>query len=132
MKLRIKGNSIRLRLGQSEVKRLQSSGAIEECTVFGPSAEQRFVYAICASSEQRGVSADFMGRRLTICAPLSGILRLASTDQVGIHAVQQTGDGNELKILIEKDFECTDAPADDSQKDAFPRHPSDSARAAGK
>jgi len=132
MKLRIKGNSIRLRLGQSEVQRLAIEGFVEEFTVFGPSAEHRLVYAIYAFSAQHSVSVTFAGRRLVICVPSSEIHVWATTDQVGISALQQAGDGNELRILIEKDFECIDAPSDESQEDAFPHPQFDAACSAGR
>jgi hypothetical protein len=120
MKLRIKGNSIRLRLGRSEVKRLSSGGAVEESTVFGPFAEERFVYAICASHENSIVSASFADRCLLVRVPWRQIQKWADTDEVGIQALQRTGDEEWLQILIEKDFECVEAPAGESQEDAFP------------
>jgi hypothetical protein len=118
----MKGNSVRLRLGQSEVKRLAIEGIVEESTAFGPSTDHRFVYTICALPEQQGVSASFTDGRLVICVPTSEILQWATTDQVGIDALQQNGDGTELRIVIEKDFECMEARARESQEDAFP-HP---------
>jgi hypothetical protein len=120
MKLRIKGNSIRLRLGQSEVRRLATDGAVEEFTAFGPTDEQRFVYAICASSEEPGVSASFSDRRMVIRVPESVIHSWITTDQVSIEALQRTGSSDDLRILIEKDFAFIEAPADESQDDAFP------------
>jgi len=123
MKLRLKGNSIRLRLGQSEVQRLATIGAVEESTAFGPSAAHRFLYAVRASSEEHdGMSASLSGRCLVISIPQTEIHQWASTDQVAIRAVQPTGADTELRILIEKDFECIDAPPEESQEDAFP-HP---------
>ena len=130
MKLRIKGNSIRLRLGQSEVRRLAIDGTIEESTVFGPAAEQRFAYALCASSDEHDVTASFAGQRLVISVPSSEIREWATTDQVGISALQHTGDSG-LRILIEKDFECIDAPTEESQEDAFPHPQFDAACTAG-
>ncbi|SRR5712691_9884161 len=123
MKLRIKGNSIRLRLGRSEVLRLAIDEKVEESTAFGPSEAQRFDYALCASGEGSGVSASFADRRMVIRIPRSMIQQWVTTDQVGIHAIQRTGeDGGELRILIEKDFECIEASPGESQEDAFP-HP---------
>ena len=122
MKLKIKGNSIRLRLGQSEVRRLAIDGKIEETTVFGPSKEERFAYALVISPELADVSASYADRRIVIRVPTGVIHRWAETDQVSIHAVQRTADESDLLILIEKDFECIDAPSDESQEDAFP-HP---------
>jgi hypothetical protein len=120
MKLRIKGNSIRLRLGRSEVRRLGIDGIVEESTVFGPSRQECFAYALSASSDVSVVSASFADRRLMIRAPLGMIHQWATTDQVGIQALQRTGNNDGLAILIEKDFECIEAPPGESQEDAFP------------
>jgi len=57
---------------------------------------------------------------MVISVPRSIIREWAGTDQVSIHARQPTGDDGDLRILIEKDFECVDAPPDESQEDAFP------------
>jgi hypothetical protein len=120
MKLRIKGNSIRLRLGQSEVRRLAIDGVVQESTPFGPSKQECFIYAICASPDVTVVSANFADRRLVIRVPSGMIHQWAATDQVGIHAIKRNSDDGELRILIEKDFGCIDAPSDESQEDAFP------------
>ena len=120
MKLRIKGNSIRLRLGQSEVRRLAIDGTVEESTMFGPSKSQRFGYALRVSLGEHGVTASFTNRRMIVGVPVRIIQQWMTTDQVSIHAIQGTGDDGELRILIEKDFECIDAPSEKSQEDAFP------------
>jgi hypothetical protein len=120
MKLRIKGNSLRLRLGQSEVRRLAEEGSIEELTVFGPSRKQHFGYVLCSSSEELAVSARIADQRIVVCAPADIVQRWVTTDQVSIDALQHTGEGGELRILIEKDFECVDGAEDESQEDAFP------------
>jgi hypothetical protein len=122
MKLRIKGNSIRLRLGRSEVRRLATDGMLEESTAFGPSKEQCLVYALCVSDDEPDICATFGDRRIVIQVPAKVAHQWVTTEQVGIQATQQTGDGGELQILIEKDFECIEAPSDESQEDAFP-HP---------
>lgn len=120
MKLRIKGNFIRFRLGQSEVRRLAIDGTVEESTVFGPSIKNRLDYVLCASPDGQDVAASFTDRLIIVEIPRSMIHVWTTTDQVGIRATQPTGDDNELLILIEKDFECIDAPPGDSQEDAFP------------
>ena len=120
MKLRIKGNSIRLRLGQSEVRRLATDGTVEEFTDFGPLPEQRFGYSICQSAQSPDVTASFAERRLVIRIPSSVIHHWVATAQVSIEAIQNTGNDSELRILIEKDFKCIDTPPGESQEDAFP------------
>lgn len=120
MKLRIKGNSIRLRLGRSEVRRLATEGIVEESTAFGASQKERLGYSIRASPEFHIVSTSFADRRIVVCVPRSLVQSWAATDQVGIQTTQSTGAG-ELQILIEKDFECIEPMPGESQEDAFPR-----------
>ena len=120
MKLRIKGNSIRLRLGQSEMRRLLSEGIVSESTTFDLFLGQRLEYVLCTASNLLGMTASFEGGRILVRMPVSVMRNWAGTDQVGVETTQIGGDGCELKILVEKDFECIDAPHDESQEDAFP------------
>src|SRR4051812_11293983 len=101
MKLRIKGNSIRLRLGPSEVLQLLLDGALEEATEFGPVHADRFSYALHATDESFDVIASFAGGRMMVRVPKDVIDRWATTGQVSIDALQRTGDGGDLRILIE-------------------------------
>jgi hypothetical protein len=121
VKLRVRADSIRLRLGQSEVQRLADEGRVEERTHFTPGAPA-LVYALRtdASSDTGSISAAFDGGALVVTVPRAVALRWASTEQVGLEASQPAGNGETLRILIEKDFECVDAPTDESQADAFP------------
>jgi hypothetical protein len=120
MKLRIKGNSIRLRLGRTDVQRLSLEGLVEEHTDFGPSSDGRLTCVLEASLTDSKVSARFAGGRLEVHVPDDLVDRWAESDEVSIDSVQPTSDGDELRILIEKDFECIDGPPDGSQQDAFP------------
>jgi hypothetical protein len=123
MKLRIRGNSIRFRLGQSEVCRLATEGMIEELTDFGPHSGQRLGYALHATFQDPDIRARFVEGRVVVSIPALAIHKWARTDQVGISAIQPIDDEHNLKILIEKDFECVDRSSDasaESQEDAFP------------
>jgi hypothetical protein len=120
MKLRIKGNSIRMRLGQSEVRRLASEGVIAEFTDFGAFSPEHFGYALHVTFEDPTISARFADGRVIVRVPAGAIRLWAETEQSDIRAVQRTTDGSELRILIEKDLECIEVPADESQEDAFP------------
>ncbi len=121
MKLRIKGNSIRLRLGRSEVRRMLDQGIVEESTIFNISGSQRLKYVLCAGPNLPAVTASFEDGRIIVRIPNALMHQWAETGQVGIESIQVGCDGGALKILIEKDFECVDA-TDESQEDAFP-HP---------
>jgi hypothetical protein len=132
MKLRIKGNLIRLRLGQSEVRRMRDEGIVEESTTFGIWGRQRLDYALCTGPNLLAVTASFDDGRIIVRVPAALMQDWARTDQVGIESIQEGGDGSTLKILIEKDFECIEAPRDESQEDSYPHPQLSAACAAGK
>jgi hypothetical protein len=121
MKLRIRGNSIRLRLGQSEVARMITRGVVEESTTFDVARRQRLEYVLCSAPDSPAVTATFDDGRVVVRVPTEQVRLWGVTDQVAINAVQTASDGGVLKILIEKDFECIDAPVGESQDDAFRR-----------
>jgi hypothetical protein len=120
MKLRIKGNSIRLRLGQSEVRRLLSEGIVSESTTFDLCLGQRLEYVLCTASNLLAMTASFEDGRIMVRMPVGLMRNWAATEEVGVETTQVGGDGCVLKILVEKDFECIDATQDESQEDAFP------------
>lgn len=85
---------------------------MEEHTQFGPSA--RLVYAIAPGD---AFAATFNEGQIIVRVPRPVLKNWATSDQVGIEAQQTIGDGS-LKILIEKDFECSNPS--ESQADSFP------------
>jgi len=121
MKLRIRGNSIRLRLGRSEVARIVEEGVVEDCTTFDVAGRQRLEYVLCSAPDAPAVTATFDEGRVVVRVPAGMALEWGTTDRVGIDAVQTAPGGGVLKILIEKDLECIDAPAGESQEDAYRR-----------
>ena len=116
MKLRLQGNSLRLRLRQGEVRRLVERGLVEERTEF---AESAFVYALRVADASE-IGADIGRNRIEVIVPRGVAREWASGEQVGIEGSQPTPGGGVLRILVEKDFECIDAPPGESQEDAYP------------
>jgi hypothetical protein len=115
MKLRIRGNSVRLRLTQTEVATLAEQGLVEEKTDFGNG--QMFVYAVAVSSKFETVTADFQHGQIHIFIPQTIAEIWANGNDVGIFAEQDT-----LKLLIEKDFTCLITRNTTEDDDTFP-HP---------
>ncbi len=77
------------------------------------------------------VTATFDEGRIIVRVPKDTAQTWAATDQIGIAAVQSISDGDVLKILIEKDLECIEAPPDESQLDAFARSEPSQCQTAG-
>jgi hypothetical protein len=115
MKLRLRGDSIRIRLRQHQLQQLLNSGAVSETTTFGPHSELKCILAVGGNQ----VSTTFQSGELKVLIPHGQIQQWATTDQVGITADQPIGDGRMLRILIEKDFACRDGASDESQEGAF-------------
>lgn len=126
MKLRIKGNSIRLRLLQSEVKRLEASGTITEETRFGIRTDQTLKYSIAVSDGVDVLSADFSDNQILILLPETAALEWCRGEEVSFgHEIEVDGE-TRLRVLIEKDFKCVSRPDDPDNLDAFP-NPSENA-----
>ncbi len=122
MKLRVKNNSVRLRLTQSEVSVFARSGRIEEAIEFGVEPHQRLVYALETGTKTETLLAMMKDNRITIFVPKIKADEWTQTAQVGMEAEQEIGGGKTLRLLIEKDFACLEPRAGREDADAFP-HP---------
>ena len=120
MKLRVKGNTLRLRLLRSEVERLAHAGVVSDEIRFGVDTDQALKYSVAVTDGVDVVTAQFNDNQILIMIPESHALDWTTTDRVGIEARQEVGNNTELSILIEKDFECTARPDDPDKADAFP------------
>lgn len=119
MKLRIRGDSLRLRLTRSEVLHLDETGEVRETIHFGAGA----LDYVLRRGEGSAARARFEGSSITVELPRATVETWARTDQVSIVADQPLPEG-QLRLLIEKDFKCL-APregTDEDDRDAFP-HP---------
>jgi len=113
MKLRIQGNSLRLRLTRNEVARLHDCGRVESSIEFAPGCT--LTYALEGSSQATSVTASFDGRAIRVTLPPPLIAEWAEGDQVSIEAPPQAS----VQLLIEKDFQCLHKP-DHRDPDAYP------------
>jgi hypothetical protein len=121
MKLRMKNNSIRLRLTQSEVAQFAALGVVEETIEFGSTDGECLIYALEKNAAET-LSARFENGKITIFVPEAKADEWANSDQIGIEALREIGAGKTLKILIEKDFVCATRRDGEDDADAFP-HP---------
>jgi hypothetical protein len=120
MKLRIKGSSIRLRLLQSEVKRLEAAGTITEETRFGIRTDQTLKYSIAVSDGVDELSVEFSDNQILVLLPETDTLEWCRGDEVGIENNIEVDGETTLRVLIEKDFACVGRPDDPDREDAFP------------
>ncbi len=117
MKLRLRENSIRLRLLQSEIKILGESSFVSETISFAPT--QKLVYLLKISETANEIFARFADGEITIEIPVKTAKNWIDTDLIGLDNEQKINGEKKLKILIEKDFVCVERPLDADNKDAF-------------
>jgi hypothetical protein len=118
MKLRIKGDSVRLRLTRTEVHDLLEHGAVEDATRFPGGTALRYV--LRADPAAPVVSAAFADGVLTVSVPKAAALAWGGSEAVAV-----TGEvplaGAALLILVEKDFPCLTTRPNEDDSDAFDR-----------
>ena len=118
MKLRIKGNSIRLRLTKNEVENFAESGLVEEVVEFGLEPHRRFIYALSLNNDATP-SAVFENNRINVFIPKDLAEEWTQTEKAGIRAEQEIETGKTLTILVEKDFACLEERTGEDESEAF-------------
>lgn len=118
MKLRIKGNSLRLRLGPAEVTQLLAQGRIEETIRFAAEQDAALTYALELAELPAELSLRFDPREVVVVLSRQLAREWSAGDQVTLAGKIDVGSGD-LELLIEKDFACIDR-ADRENEDTFP------------
>jgi len=116
MKIRIKNNSIRLRLTRPEVERFDKEKYIEGRTAF---ADSVFIYAMRCDDTAEEISADLANNMITLHVPLLIAKEFVNTDIVGFQHEQVFKNGEKLFLLFEKDFKCIDAEVLEDQSENY-------------
>jgi hypothetical protein len=118
MKLRLRENSVRLRLLREEVDAIRRGQPVSETIDFAPGST--LTYEVIASAEAKRLRAAFDHGRIIIEIPQADAARWIDTELVGLDAEQESGVDKPLRILIEKDFACLDRADDPDNADTFP------------
>jgi hypothetical protein len=118
MKLRIKGNSIRLRVTPSEVKHLLLRGEIQEHVQITPNPMDRLTYAVVSARCGETLTVAYHLGDITVSVPEIELKKWAESDDVGVYADLARGDDGSLSVAIEKDFACLDR-SDAENEDTF-------------
>ena len=120
MKLRIRDNSIRLRLTQSEVQTLRDTGCHASKTVFPDG--RVFTYVIEATASSDEMAACFGESRIAVRVPEAKLRSWADSMDVSMSGDEILPGGEQLKILVEKDFACLAPREGEDESDMF-AHP---------
>ena len=120
MKLRIKGNSMRLRVSPSEMKRLLSAGRIEEVIHFGPEPDAKLTYALEQVPSNDVVTVRYRPQEVAVVIATKSARDWAEGEQVGIYGAINVRDG-QLELSVEKDFACLDSKEGNEDTFANPK-----------
>jgi hypothetical protein len=115
VKLRIQGNSLRLRLTHKEVAQLRDPGRVESFIEFAPG--NALLYLLESSFHVSAVTATFDGQAIRVIVPKKVMSEWAESDRVSIEAQSHAG----VHMVIEKDFRCLHKSAE-QDPEAY-RHP---------
>lgn len=118
MKLRVRDNSIRLRLTQPEVEQARADGVVRGRVTFG--AGSHFDYLLQSSTGTDATRAEISGNVLTVSVPADVIARWTGSEEVSIRAEQALDGAARLSILVEKDFACLAPREGEDESEMFP------------
>ncbi len=118
MKLRIQGNSLRLRVTPSEMSRLLENRRIEETIYFAPLENARLTYAIEHSRGDSSIALRWAPQEVVVVIPSDMARSWARSADAGLYAALDTPHGV-LELAVEKDFACLDK-SDAENVDTYP------------
>jgi len=119
MKLRIKDNSLRFRISQSELASLVDSGRTEKTIYFASDGDSRLTYALECRPSSNHATLLYQPGRITVVLSRDEVKAWGESEQVGIYATVDVCPHGTLDILVEKDFACLDL-SDAENRDTFP------------
>lgn len=112
MKLRIRGDTLRLRLTRPEVEALRERGKVEDGTSFPGGARFRYALELGLST-----TASFDATGIVVQLARAEGEAWCSSDVVGI-----TAEVGPVQLLIEKDFACLKPRPGEDPSEMYP-HP---------
>jgi hypothetical protein len=119
MKLRIRGNSIRIRLDRLEIEQLAQHGLVEDKIEFGATDDEALHYSIEWREQNSPLSAEFAPNAIRIFSPRDIADTLTSTNDISLESEQIVAEGRILRLLVEKDFACLTTRSNEDDTHAF-------------
>jgi hypothetical protein len=119
MKMRIKGDSIRMRLTRGEVRELDERGQVADRLCIAPGAE--LTYRVRRDAAASTLTATFAANVIELQVPQDTAREWCNSDLVTLEYSRKTVDG-ELRLVVEKDFTCLVPRSGEDESDHFP-HP---------
>ncbi|CAN5905175.1 hypothetical protein BH24BAC1_BH24BAC1_31440 [soil metagenome] len=116
MKLRIKGNTLRLRLTQTELDQLGRGETVREEIPF---PQATLTYAVRPDATLSSMAVQYQGHEVLVRLPEYQVREWVDTDLVGLEETLEVGNGKTLYLLLEKDFQCLHKRPNEEESDQF-------------
>jgi hypothetical protein len=118
MKLRIKGNSLRLRVSRPELARFLDGERVEETIHFTRAPEACLTYALATAEQLEPVRVQYGSQIVTVTLSEDQARIWGAESEVGVYSTLEIGAAGSLEAIIEKDFACLDR-SDEGNSDTF-------------
>jgi hypothetical protein len=118
MKLRIKGDSLRLRVSRSELARLLGGERVDDTIHFSPAPDARLTYGLQCGPQSAPIGIEWKPQNVTVRLSEERMRLWGSETEVGIYESVELGDFGSLEVIVEKDFACLDR-SDAENADTF-------------
>ncbi|HJZ54972.1 MAG TPA: hypothetical protein VKE74_08425, partial [Gemmataceae bacterium] len=110
MKLRIRRNSVRVRMDRKDLAELVDRGRVVDVLCFAPGGNHRFTYTVVVGSAPPGrPHAAYAAGLLVVTIDRDDAETWAEGDRVGFDH-EQIVEGGTVRVILEKDFACLDRP----------------------
>ncbi|GAB3835556.1 DUF7009 family protein [Hymenobacter jeollabukensis] len=111
MKLRIEDNTLRLRLSDEEVAQFAHAGRVEAVVPLAPGPAGQFTYALQLTDDDSTAAAQalrvaYTPGSLSVLVPAALAQAWLEPAEISLAGTVDMTDGQELRILVEKDLGC--------------------------
>ena len=115
MKLRIKGNSLRLRVSRSELTRILAGEEVAETIRFAAAPEAKLTYALARGTQASGAIVRYRPQEVTVLLSEEQAQSWSQESEVGVYTQVDLAPEGMLELIVEKDFACLDRSDADNQ-----------------
>ena len=115
MKLRIKGDSLRLRVSRTELARLLNGERIEETIHFSADEDAKLRYGLGSDPDVSQTTVRYARNEIAVTLNRSAVEAWGDESQTGIYEKILIGSQRLLEVAVEKDFGCIDRSAEDNE-----------------
>ena len=117
MKLRIRGNTVRIRISQSDMTQIVDHGVVVDSIDFALGERLEYRVEVVPSGVVR---ASYQGNSISVALPQKSVENWSHSAEVSIESKQLLNNGVNLTILVEKDFTCLTSRDGEDEEDLFP------------